>query len=610
MKTILLLLLPIFVTAQHALKNRNEFLPSVPVPFPLCQSCCNVNTTDPYKAVIQNYNNLDSLSGTPKDVPLPAENYYLLWENDGSQLDTLWGNQAEGHIFRKKDAAGNWYFPKWLVNRESREIATSSGNQQAYGTQNVKTANGEMQILLTQNDKGELSSACLYGNGKNKYGYWEARIKVTDASKGTFPTFWLFSSACESNYVEIDICDFALKNNQRYGISSWESATSGKCECYSVYGSQIRPTMRKGNFYKNIDFSADYFIYGVDWRPDSVIYYLNRDRILATPNIAHNAPVRTIFELKVKESWKLDISPNAAHIYAIDWVKYYKRKEDMDLMLAAIPAQACIGKDINIVMSDFVEGAYFTCEGVGNIYTSPKALASDEIPNNLPSNIPAIYPHFYFREGHVSWDIYAVLHVPQTCITGTYLITLHIPNVPEKYCPKKEIQIISAVPDMPTTIFSEMKGSDAPTYKCILTTNVINNATNYAWKIDSLIEIPSFILKNAGTYKVSVSAINSCGASLPYQQVINCTQPDCNNCNTQPFAFSPNPTHSNKFLMESLVPISRIILYDLNGQKVFEQEKKEALTWEIDVPYLAQGIYLVALYGEKQVFYGKIIISM
>lgn len=611
MKTILLfILLPLFVTAQHALSKRNEYIPKVPSNFPLCQSCCNINSTDPYKAVIQHYDNLDDVSGTPTEVTLPADNYYLLWEDDGTSLDTIWGNQGQGHIFRKQDPNGNWYFPKWLVNIEPIEIALAGTTQQEYGTQNLQSSNGENQILLTQNTEGLLSSACLYGNGKNKYGYWEARIKVTDASKGTFPTFWLFSSLCEKSYVEIDICDFALKNNQRYGISSWESESSGRCDCYSVYGTQIRPTMLKGNMFKNINFSDDYFIYGVDWRPDSVIYYLNRDRILATPNIANNAPVRTIFELKVKQEWNLQIPANEAFIYHIDWIKYYKRREDMNLMLCMIPSEACVGKEVSVVLNDFVEGAYFTLTGIGGNYVSPIISAQNEISTVFPTTSPAIYTQFDFGNKRTAWHPFVTLKAPIDCISGVYTLVMHLPNVPESECPRKEINIIDIPPSIPTDITAITKGTSIIDYKCILSVDSINSNLSYSWNIDSFAQKSSLIIKKAGTYEISVSAINSCGASLPYIETVTCTSPPpCDDCIIPIYSFSPNPTVSGHFLLESGEPIARIELYDVNGKQVFHEDKSPTLTWEIYVEYLTQGIYQVVLYGENQVFHDKIVIN-
>lgn len=85
---------------------------------------------------------------------------------------------------------------KWNVNLSSRSIAAwpALGIDDWWWTaENVWQENGDLVLRVTKEDEntmhcGSVNSKDLY---ETHYGYFETRIKIADASKGTHTAFWL-----------------------------------------------------------------------------------------------------------------------------------------------------------------------------------------------------------------------------------------------------------------------------------------------------------------------------------------------------------------------------------------------------------------------------------
>ena len=111
-----------------------------------------------------------------------------------------------------------------------------------------------------------------------KYGYFEARIKIP-SHEGTFPAFWLFHErrAWEgTRRTEIDIME-NLGHAPQYIYNSFHYFTN----VTATYGGDanfIKPKP-SGQVYTGVDYSKDFHVYAVEWKPGKVTWFIDGEKV-------------------------------------------------------------------------------------------------------------------------------------------------------------------------------------------------------------------------------------------------------------------------------------------------------------------------------------------
>ena len=601
-----------------------------------------------YKVAVYNYDDKNTYSGTTDEVSLPGENYFLLWEDNGNEIDTISSTQSFGDLFQKQKSDGSWYYPKWLVNNESKGVAGGLNYIHAYTAGNVTKGNTGLRLELRKNKNNEWESGCLYSNARFKYGYWEARVKMPNGKKRIFPTLWLFNGGCPpnniGNYSEIDLCDFGLNANYRFGIGTFETLNQQDCSCKSQTSATLHPAMKKKNSWKRFDMSKDYFIYGVDWRPDSLVYYLNRNRIAAFQNNVNNSKgLRLILETKVVNGQKPTSS--GTHFYQVDWVKYYKRDKEMNLILSDIPNQVCAGNNVEIVLKDFIPAAKIITTGISGSYTSP--IASSLPPNNLPLNSISAFqqiPVYDLNPNNMnglndewdnrqSWNPFLIIKIPLNTLPGKYVIRMDIPDVPDAFDPQKTIEVIHTIPNTPTDL-SIVQGWTADSksqFDCNCNIIVNGNGREYKWILpDSTVySSPENKIDYNLSGRYSVSAVNACGTSgfiskdfttcEGMEECLRIVYQNCTNCAYKTMITEeekmtnilifPNPSASNTLTIDLVDEIiASVRLIDEKGSVILSHFSNNSEV-NIDISGLSKGIYIVEIETLERVYFKKCIKS-
>ncbi|MFD7731577.1 family 16 glycosylhydrolase [Kitasatospora phosalacinea] len=93
------------------------------------------------------------------------------------------------------------------------------------------------------------------------YGYVAAAIQAPADATGTFPAFWLLPAATRGGLPEIDIAEFI--NSNRYVDLNLHGLTP-----------QGRDTISHQR-YGPADFAGGYHVFGVDWEPDGITWYVD-----------------------------------------------------------------------------------------------------------------------------------------------------------------------------------------------------------------------------------------------------------------------------------------------------------------------------------------------
>ncbi len=147
------------------------------------------------------------------------------------------------------------------------------------------------------------------------YGYFEAKIKGNHTFPGTCPAFWLVSGneqmIIDGDTItnsEIDIVEMLQMNwsDIREGASGANTIDCNLHMRMMENGKEIWkrpnsfPEICKGSWTAPWDPRDDYHVYAVENRPDSVIWYVDNQRVVAKKNIYWHLPMELIISMGLR----------------------------------------------------------------------------------------------------------------------------------------------------------------------------------------------------------------------------------------------------------------------------------------------------------------------
>jgi len=193
--------------------------------------------------------------------------------------------------------------------------------------ENVRVDNGLLLITAREESfegsgytSGRLISQGLF---EQRYGRFEARIRLP-SGKGLWPAFWLLGNDCDENIWpacgEIDVMEnIGSEPNKIFG---------------SVHGPGYSAGESEGkDFFLNGDrFDNDFHIFGIEWGPDYINYYV--DDQLYNRITPEDVPGEWVFDgrefymlLNVAVGGNLPGAPDANTIFpqtmAVDYIRVY-----------------------------------------------------------------------------------------------------------------------------------------------------------------------------------------------------------------------------------------------------------------------------------------------
>ena len=177
--------------------------------------------------------------------------------------------------------------------------------------------------------------------GHIRFGYLESRMKLPHG-EGFWPAFWTFGLGDQqhrSNVAEIDIFEM---------LGSYPPTQMGtnmhldycKCSdnsCPCEYLGQLRCPQKNPEILCNgldveiPDYSENYLVYGLEWTPEKIIWYVNGKMVRNSANPGIVDPVRIIFNLAITPWEAPDHTtpfPSSMHI---DYIKFYQMGSEATL---------------------------------------------------------------------------------------------------------------------------------------------------------------------------------------------------------------------------------------------------------------------------------------
>jgi beta-glucanase (GH16 family) len=211
----------------------------------------------------------------------------------------------------------------WTKEGDLSTVRLSNNEQEAYDPANVTVSNGLLNITAKKQTVTVGTQTYYYTSGlietgaddygypykfTFQYGYMEARIKVP-SGQGLWPAFWLWPA----NYKdppEIDVMEM-LGSQPRTDYMT-----------YHYSGGSTQYT------YNGPDFSQDFHIYGCEWTPDYIAWYLDGVEVARFSNssLVPQQPMYLILNLAVGGNWPGPVSDSVLPAtMLVDWVHVYQK---------------------------------------------------------------------------------------------------------------------------------------------------------------------------------------------------------------------------------------------------------------------------------------------
>lgn len=208
---------------------------------------------------------------------------------------------------------------KWLDHH-----ATWPGRAPSYFYRpNVSVGGGSLRIRSTPDPyhPDSIRAACVQSRSAAlSYGYYEARIKVSNLSMTT--SFWFQGKLSEMDVIE-DIgaptkageehVEWEMKMNTHYFPDGWETdkATPG------VYRMDVRPR-------------EDFHIYAMEWDASFIRYYLDGAKVFEIPNGGRFTETQALYFDSEAFVWQgyptlESLQDDARNTFLVDWVRGWKR---------------------------------------------------------------------------------------------------------------------------------------------------------------------------------------------------------------------------------------------------------------------------------------------
>lgn len=261
---------------------------------------------------------------------------------DLSQFDLYWADEFEGSSLDLT----KWGYQTGTQDNYYGTLGPSSwGNDemQYYTEDAVKVENGALVITAEKRDMGgrQYTSARILTRdlATFTYGYFEARIQ-TPALPGMWPAFWMLPQPTDHSSTNNVYGGWAA--NGEIDIMEAKGRLQNVVDTTLHFGGGWPTNTYRGGSYTMQTTTEEWHTYGVDWRPDSMNWYIDGVKVFeltsdvwyssAAPDndrAPFDQPFYLLLNLAVGGRYDGYVSPSASFTSAsmyVDYVRVYKHK--------------------------------------------------------------------------------------------------------------------------------------------------------------------------------------------------------------------------------------------------------------------------------------------
>ena len=162
-----------------------------------------------------------------------------------------------------------------------------------------------------------------------KYGYLEAKIKL-NCGNGFFPAFWLYgvnygSTHQGTDYQEVDVFEMTYGNIEDSGIVHDQNVMTSNIH--------YTDTLVNKSLKQIISDYRNYHVYGLEWTPSKLIYYVDNYIYRIEKNNGIFDPKKIILTFAVHKDNVDALENYFPGIMEVDYVRLYKPRTDYNTVL-------------------------------------------------------------------------------------------------------------------------------------------------------------------------------------------------------------------------------------------------------------------------------------
>ena len=207
-------------------------------------------------------------------------------------------------------------------------IAPWKGRQPAlFSDENVTVSDGKLHLTMRREklpDKFEklgykdYTSAALHTKAKTAYGYFETKAKPMNSAGSS--SFWFKRDATPGWVTEIDVFEIGGKASgfeNKYNMNVHVFRTPNENEHWSVGGKWIAPWR----------LADDYHIYGLEWTPEEIKYFVDGVVVRTVENTHWHQPLSLIFDSETMPDWfGMPEDEDLPSTFSIEYVRAWKKQ--------------------------------------------------------------------------------------------------------------------------------------------------------------------------------------------------------------------------------------------------------------------------------------------
>jgi beta-glucanase (GH16 family) len=204
------------------------------------------------------------------------------------------------------------------------------GRQPAlFSEKNVTVSGGKLHLTMRKEKVPEefekhgyknYTSAALYTKVRSGYGYYE--VKAKPMNSGGSSSFWFQQDETPGWRTEIDVFEIGGKAKgfeHKYNMNVHVSRTPNEKKHWSVGGVWIAPWR----------LADDYHVYGLEWTPEEIKYYVDGVVVRTVENTHWHQPLFLIFDSETMPKWfGMPDDEDLPSTYSIEYVRAWKRQNE------------------------------------------------------------------------------------------------------------------------------------------------------------------------------------------------------------------------------------------------------------------------------------------
>jgi hypothetical protein len=190
---------------------------------------------------------------------------------------------------------------------------------------NVMVENGCLALTMRKETVPEMkedptyhdyTSAVMESTQHTRYGYFEIRARAMNSAGSS--SFW-FNGGTKTWGIEIDVFELGGKAPGRerdYNMNAHVWRENGKADHWNTGGTWQAPWR----------FADDFHVFGLEWSPQQLVYYVDGVVVRSLPNTHWHKPVRLILDSETMPDWfGLPKDEDLPSTFRVDYIRAWKR---------------------------------------------------------------------------------------------------------------------------------------------------------------------------------------------------------------------------------------------------------------------------------------------